>query len=94
MTTDTVQAATLADTLLEKLRAGWRRPDLSIAAEAFGEGVVLSIAPVHMPGEYTYIIQRHLAATVLRRIEHRGALDDLVAEILYDMDAIPAVACA
>lgn len=92
MTTPALQAATLADTLLEKLHAGWRRPDLFIDAQAFGEGVVLSITPMHMPGEYTFVVQRHLAARVLRQLESGGALDDLVAEILLDMDDLPAVA--
>ncbi len=34
VTTETLQTATLADTLLEKLHTGWRRPDLSIDAAA------------------------------------------------------------
>ena len=92
MTTQALQTATLADTLLEKLHAGWRRPDLFIDAQAFGEGVVLSITPVHMPGEYTFVVQRHLAASALRQLESGGALDDLVAEILVDMDALPDIA--
>ena len=92
MTTQAAQTTTLADTLLEKLRAGWRRPDLSIDVQPFGEGVMLSIAPVHMPGEYSYVIQRHLAASALRQLQRRGDLDALVTEILFDMDALPTTA--
>ncbi len=92
MTTETVQSASLAGALLEKLHAGWRRPDLSVDVQPFGEGVLMSITPTHMPGEYTYVIQRHLPASALRKLQRRGDLDALVTEILFDMDALPNTA--
>lgn len=88
------QADALADTLLQQLRAGWKRPDLSIDVQPSDEGIVLSITPVQMPGEYTYIVQRHLPAPALHQLERNGDLDNLVAEILFDMEAFPAIACA
>jgi hypothetical protein len=88
------QADALADTLLQQLRAGWKRPDLSIDVQPSDEGIVLSITPAQMPGEYTYIVQRHLAAPALRQLERNGDLDNLVAEILFDMEAFPGIAYA
>lgn len=85
------QAATLAHTLLEKLRASWKRPDLSIDVQPSDDGFVLCITPVHMPGDYTYIVQRHLWAPLLRELERSDDLDDLVTEILFDIDSLPAV---
>jgi hypothetical protein len=86
MTTAPTDAPTLSDVLLDKLRAAWRRPDLTVDAEPAGEGVTISVRPRRAPpGQYTYAVERHLAAHELR------SLDDLVRDVVQDMETLPVL---
>ena len=88
MTTAPTGAPTLSDVLLDKLRAAWRRPDLTVDAQPTGEGVTISIRPRRAPpGQYTYAVERHLAAQELRS----PLLDGLVHDIVQDMDTLPVL---
>lgn len=88
MTTAPTGAPTLSDVLLDKLRAAWRRPDLSVDARPAAEGVTVSIRPRRPPpGQYTYAVERHLAAQELRS----SLLDGLVDGIVQDMDTLPVL---
>ena len=88
MTTTHLHTSSLSDVLLDKLRAAWRRPDLSVDAQPAAEGVTISIRPRRAPpGQYTYAVERHLAAQDLRS----SLLDELVHDIVQDMDTLPVV---
>jgi hypothetical protein len=88
MTTAPTGAPTLSDVLLDKLRAAWRRADLSVDAQPAAEGVTISIRPRRPPpGQYTYAVERHLAAQELRS----SLLDGLVDGIVQDMDTLPVL---
>jgi hypothetical protein len=88
MTTTHLRTSSLSDLLLDKLRAAWRRPDLTVDAQPAAEGVTISIRPRRPPpGQYTYVVERHLAPQELRS----SALDDLVHDIVQDMDTLPVL---
>ncbi|HJX61637.1 MAG TPA: hypothetical protein VJ578_03620 [Dehalococcoidia bacterium] len=88
MTTTHLRTTSLSDVLLDKLRAAWRRPDLCVDAQPAGEGVTVSIRPRRPPpGQYTYAVERHLAAQELVS----SLLDDLVDGIVQDMDTLPVL---
>ena len=88
MTITHLHPSSLSDVLLDKLRAAWRRPDLSVDAQPAGEGVTICIRPRRAPpGQYTYAVERHLAPQDLRS----SPLDDLVAGIVQDMDTLPVL---
>ena len=88
MTTTHLRTSSLSDVLLDKLRAAWRRPDLSVDAQPAAEGVTISIRPRRAPpGQYTYAVERHLAAQELGS----SLLDDLVDGIVQDMDTLPVL---
>ena len=88
MTTTHLRTSSLSDVLLDKLRAAWRRPDLSVDAQPAAEGVTISIRPRRPPpGQYTYAVERYLAAQELRS----SLLDDLVDGIVQDMDTLPVL---
>ncbi len=88
MTTTHLRTSSLSDVLLDKLRAAWRRPDLSVDAQPATEGVTICVRPRRAPpGQYTYAVERHLAAQELRS----SLLDDLVHDIVQDMDTLPVL---
>jgi hypothetical protein len=88
MPTAPTGAATLSDVLLDKLRAAWRRPDLTVDAQPAGEGVTISIRPRRAPPyEYTYAVERHVLPHELRP----SAVDDLIRNIVQDMDNLPVL---
>jgi hypothetical protein len=88
LTTTHLRTSSLSDVLLDKLRAAWRRPDLSVDAQPAAEGVTISIRPRRAPpGQYTYAVERHLAAQDLQS----SLLDDLVDGIVQDMDTLPVL---
>jgi len=88
LTTTHLHTSSLSDVLLDKLRAAWRRPDLSVDAQPAAEGVTICIRPRRPPpGQYTYAVERHLLPQELRTC----LLDDLVDTIVQDMDTLPVV---
>ena len=88
MTTTHLPTSSVSDVLLDKLRAAWRRPDLSVDAQPAGEGVTISVRPRRPPsGQYTYAVERHLLPQELRS----SLLDDLVDDIVRDMDTLPVL---
>ena len=88
MTTARTSTPTLSNVLLDKLRAAWRRPDLSVDAQPVAEGVTISIRPRRPPpGQYTYAVERHLLPQELQS----SLLDDLVVDIVQDMDTLPVL---
>jgi hypothetical protein len=88
LTTTHLRTSSLSDVLLDKLRAAWRRPDLSVDAQPVAEGVTISVRPRRPPpGQYTYAVERHVAAQDLRS----SLLDELVDTIVQDMDTLPVV---
>ena len=88
MTTTHLRTSSLSDVLLDKLRAAWRRPDLSVDARPAAEGVTICIRPRRPPpGQYTYAVERHLLPQELQS----SLLDDLVVDIAQDMDTLPVL---
>ena len=88
MTTTHLRTSNLSDVLLDKLRAAWRRPNLSVDAQPAADGVTICIRPRRPPpGQYTYAVERHLAAQDLQS----SLLDDLVEGIVQDMDTLPVL---
>jgi hypothetical protein len=73
--------------LLDKLRAAWRRPDLSVDAQSAAEGVTISIRPRRPPPAVHRRRRAPLAAQELRS----SLLDDLVDGIVQDMDTLPVL---
>jgi hypothetical protein len=88
LTTTHLRTSSLSDVLLDKLRAAWRRPDLSVDALPAAEGVTISVRPRRPPpGQYTYAVERHLLPQELRS----SLLDELVDTIVQDMDTLPVL---
>jgi hypothetical protein len=58
----TVDLATLAEMLLERLDSRWRRPDLTFSINVVQDTIVLSIAAAERLRKYRY----DLAAAILR----------------------------
>ena len=90
----TVDLATLAEMLLERLDSRWRRPDLTFSISVVQDTIVLSIAPVESLRKYRHVLKHRLAAADLLALQRQGGLDDLTAAVLRSADRFSNVVAA
>ena len=90
----TVDLATLAEMLLERLDSRWRRTDLTFSINVVQDTIVLSIAPVESLRKYRYVLKHRLSAPDLIALQRTGGLDDLAAAILRSADRFSNVVAA
>ena len=90
----TVDLATLAEMLLERLDSRWRRPDLTFSINVVQDTIVLSIAAAERLRKYRYVLKHRLSAPDLIALQRQGGLDDLAAAILRSADRFSNVVAA
>jgi hypothetical protein len=82
----TVDLATLAEMLLERLDSRWRRPDVTFSINVRQNSIMLSIAPADGHRKHRYVLKHRLSGADLMALEREGGLDDLAAAILRSAD--------
>ena len=90
----TVDLATLAEMLLERLESRWRRPDVAFSIEVRQTTIMLSIAAADGQRKHRWALKRRLSGPDLIALEREGGLDDLVAAILRSADRFSNVVAA
>ena len=90
----TVDLATLAEMLLERLESRWRRPDVTFSISVHQDSIVLSMAPAGGQRKHRYVLKHRLYAPDLIALQREGGLDDLAASILRSADRFSNVVAA
>jgi hypothetical protein len=90
----TVDLATLAEMLLERLDSRWRRPDVTFSINVHADSIVLSMAPAESLRKHRYVLKHRLYAPDLIALQRTGGLDDLAAAILRSADRFSNVVAA
>jgi len=90
----TVDLATLAEMLLERLDSRWRRPDVAFSINVHQDCIILSIAPADGQRKHRFVLKHRLYAPDLIALQRTGGLDDLAASILRSADRFSNVVAA
>jgi hypothetical protein len=90
----TVDLATLAEMLLERLESRWRRPDVAFSVDVRQDSIMLAIAPADGHRKHRWVLKHRLSGPDLIALEREGGLDDLVAAILRSADRFSNVVAA
>lgn len=92
--TTTVDLATLAEMLHERLDSRWRRPDVAFSIDVRQNSIMLCIAPADGQRKHRWALKHRLSGPDLIALEREGGLDDLVAAVLRSADRFSNVVAA